>query len=297
MEKDTPDVLIRDHRRQWRDCLYVYPVIARRSKGLSVGVNLNLDKACNYSCVYCQVDRNRPRASHEVQLPVLRDELLLALQKAKSGQLWQEPQFKATPRRLRRVNDIAFSGDGEPTCLANFSQAVRTAAEVKSQLRLDRVKLVVITNATWLQSPQVQEALPILDANNGEIWAKLDAGSEEYFRRMNRPLGRITLDEISRSIAAIARGRPIVIQTLFCRLEGQAPPIEEIQAYCRRLQDIIGEGGQIKLVQVHTVARPPAESYAQPLDDDELDLLVESIRDALPHVPLETFYGVRRVEG
>ena len=119
--------------------------------------------------------------------------------------MWREPQFADTPPALRRINDIAFSGDGEPTCAINFDQAVAVAADAKRAAGRDEVKLVVITNATQLDQPQVQRALPILDAANGEIWAKLDAGSEQYFQRVNRPHPGLTLDGITANIIAIAR--------------------------------------------------------------------------------------------
>ncbi|MCH8853818.1 MAG: radical SAM protein, partial [Planctomycetes bacterium] len=64
-----------DHSRNWKENRYVYPVISRRSHGLSIGVNLNPDKACNFDCVYCQVDRAVPGKFRSVDLNVLRIEL------------------------------------------------------------------------------------------------------------------------------------------------------------------------------------------------------------------------------
>lgn len=285
--------VFRDHRRQWRDCLYVYPVIARRSKGLSIGINLNPDQRCNYSCVYCQVDRARKGATgvSPVALPVLRDELALALAHAKGGQLWHEERFAGTPKALRRINDIAFSGDGEPTCVGNFDRAVAVAAEAKAAAQLPEVKLVVITNATNLQSPQVRRALAILDAHNGEIWAKLDAGTPAYFQRVNRPAPAITLDRIVENIAFVAQGRPILLQTLLMNLAGQPPSADEIAAYCGRVKQILSAGGKIKLIQVHTVARQPAEEIALPLTDDQLNGIADVIR-AATGVKVETYAGV-----
>jgi sulfatase maturation enzyme AslB (radical SAM superfamily) len=51
---------VRDHSRAHANYLYVYPVISRRSRGLSIGVNLNPDKVCNFDCIYCEVDRRTP---------------------------------------------------------------------------------------------------------------------------------------------------------------------------------------------------------------------------------------------
>ena len=154
----------RDHRRQWRDCLYVYPVISRRAKGLSVGVNLNPDKSCNFACLYCQINRSIRRDLKNVDMDILRSELKEALQAATSGELWSHQRFGETPHELRRINDIAFSGDGEPTCLPNFDSAVQAAADVRREFGLDEMKIVVITNASMFDRPQFQKALAILDA-------------------------------------------------------------------------------------------------------------------------------------
>jgi wyosine [tRNA(Phe)-imidazoG37] synthetase (radical SAM superfamily) len=135
---------------------------------------------------------------------------------------------------------------------------------------------VLITNASMFHRPRVRRGLKILDANGGEIWAKLDVGTEAYYRRIIRssiPLARI-LDNLREA----ARVRPIVIQSLFLRLEGQPPPPEEQDAYCDRLNEITASGGRIKLVQVHTVARPPAERFVSSLSNAEVDALAERVR-------------------
>src|SRR5690349_2449149 len=107
--------LFTQHSRAWQTNRYVYPVISRRSRGLSIGVNLNPDKVCNFDCVYCCVDRREPATIREVDLKILREELDHLVELSATGQLWQEPPFDKTPESLRRINDIAFSGDGEPT--------------------------------------------------------------------------------------------------------------------------------------------------------------------------------------
>jgi wyosine [tRNA(Phe)-imidazoG37] synthetase (radical SAM superfamily) len=284
--------IITDHRRQWRDCRYVYPVVSRRARGVSIGVNLNLDKRCSFNCLYCQINRRIRREPMEVIIPILRKELDLALDQACTGLLWQEERFCQTPAELRRINDIAFSGDGEPTCLENFDQAVQAAADALGQYpHTEPIKLIVITNASGLQSPQFRRALPILDASNGEIWAKLDAGSEEFFRKVNRPGRGITLREIMENILSVAQARPVVIQTLWFRIDGLGPVEGEIAAYCDRLKWLENQGGQIKLVQLHTIARPPASAKASALPNDQLDAIAKLVRESVVSVPVEVYYG------
>ncbi len=291
-DSDIPDgPVTRDHRRQWRRCLYVYPVISRRAKGVSIGVNLNPDKRCTFSCLYCQIDRRIRRDLHTVDLDALEGELREAMRAAVSGELWEEHRFARTPQQMRRINDIAISGDGEPTCLPDFDRAVAAAARVKGEFHRDDVKIVVITNSTQFDQPQFLRALPILDAHNGEIWAKLDAGTEEYFQRINRPHPRIALQRIVDNIISVAGGREVVIQTLLFRLDGSAPPQEELEAYSARLLEILDAGGRLKLIQVHTIARSPQDASAAALDDAQLDAIADQLRAALPDIPVETYYG------
>ena len=282
---------IRDHRRQWRDCLYVYPVISRRARGLSIGININPDKLCSFGCLYCQVDRHIRRNLDVVDLDRLKAELELALGEAAGGRIWAEPPFAQVPASMRRINDIAFSGDGEPTARPEFDAAVRVAADAKAAAGLADVKIVVITNSAHLGSPQVARALPILDANNGEIWAKLDVGTQELFDVVNRPHPARALDDIVSGITAVAAGRAVVIQTLFFRIDGRGPGEAEVAAYAARLREILAGGGRIKLVQLHTIARGPMSSSASTLPDDELDKLAEAICRAVPEVTVETYYG------
>lgn len=284
--------VVGDHRRQWRDCKFVYPVVSRRAKGLSIGINLNIDKRCNYACMYCQVNRRIRREIFDVDINILHAELVQALQAFASGEIWNEGSFVHTPQEYRRLNDIAFSGDGEPTYIHNFDQAVIAAVKSLEDAGLKgQAKLVVITNATNLLAPQVRNALSVLDANRGEFWCKLDAGTEHYFRVVNRPMPGITLEKICENILSVAAGRPVVIQTLWFKVDGQSPSEAELEAYAGRLRWIIGCGGQIDHVQLHTIARPPAASNAATMPDAELDAIAKKIIALVPGVEFKVYYG------
>jgi len=108
------------HPRRFEENRFVYPVLSRRSEGISVGLNLNPDKICNFDCIYCQVDRTTQSETQFVETRQLLEELEDSLRLAASGELFEHPQFQSTPPALRRLNDIAFSGDGEPTTYRNF---------------------------------------------------------------------------------------------------------------------------------------------------------------------------------
>ena len=127
------------HQRQFEENRFVYPVLSRRSEGISVGVNLNPDKVCNFDCIYCQVDRSSQSETRFVEIRQLFDELEHMLQLVASGGLFEHPKFQQTPQQLRRLNDIAFSGDGEPTTFRNFDDIIEACAKLKRRLGEDGV--------------------------------------------------------------------------------------------------------------------------------------------------------------
>ncbi len=267
---------VQDHSRHFADFTFVYPVISRRSRGLSIGINLNPDKVCNFDCVYCEVDRRVPGLVSRVDLEQMKDELVAMIRFAKDGGLAKEPKFDEVPWLTRDIKDIAFSGDGEPTMIANFSECVAAVAEVKKAEGLERTKIVLITDAAGLDKADVKAGLAIMDEHNGEVWAKLDAGTEAYYQQINR--SHIFFERILKNVTATAQVRPVVIQSLFLKLHGAIMPAAEVAAYCGRLKDILAAGGNIREVHAYTLARPTTESYASRLTSEELDQLAASIR-------------------
>jgi wyosine [tRNA(Phe)-imidazoG37] synthetase (radical SAM superfamily) len=238
--------------------------------------------------VYCQVDRTTPGAAKDVDVPLLRAELEATIDLVQSGALFEMDRFRATPGHLRHLNDLAFSGDGEPTTCPEFAEVVMVAAEVRRLRQLSGVKLVLITNATQFHRPGVRAGLDVLAANNGEVWAKLDAGSEEYYHRIERTT--IPLRRVLDNILVEARARPLVVQSMFLRLDGEPPSVGEHEAYCERLNEIVRAAGRIKLVQIYTVARVPAEPNVTALSATEVDTLVELVRDRTG-LTAEAYYG------
>ncbi len=277
---------VKDHSRSFQEFTYVYPVISRRSGGLSIGVNLNPDKRCNFDCVYCEVDRLTPGKSSTIDLAQLREELTAIVRAAKNGRLAEEAKFQGAEELTRNIRDIAFSGDGEPTMVPDFAACVAAVVEVKNSEALADTKIVLISDAAGLDKTTVKRGLELMDANDGEIWGKLDAGTEEYYRRVNRSYVRF--DRILRNLLDTARARPIIIQSLFFKMRGEAMSQPELEAYCGRLRNIRDQGGKIKAVHAYTIARPTPEVWATPLSSEELTATAEQIR-RLTDLPVEEY--------
>ena len=262
-----------DHERGLDGNLYVYAVLSRRARGLSIGVNLNPDKVCNFDCPYCQVDRTVPGGPSKVDVAALAAELEGVLTRARSGTLWSHPLFATTPEAMRRVADVAFAGDGEPTTPPEFPAAAAAAREAIDRIT-PGIPLRLLTNATMFDRPRVRAALPLFDA----LWCKLDAGTEPYFHEVDGT--RFPFRKILDNLLAVARERPIVIQAMFLALDGVGPTEVEIEAWAGRLRAILDHGGRIELVQVYTVARHPADPRVSALPDDRLETIAARARAA-----------------
>ena len=272
----APASLYQQHDRLFEENRFVYPVLSRRSGGLSIGVNLNPDKVCNFDCIYCQVNRTTESETRFVELDQLLDELDRMLEWVLSARIFESGKFADTPEQLRTLRDIAFSGDGEPTTYRNFDEVIQACATLKQKHQLDDVAMVLITNASMFHREHVQRGLQILDQNQGQVWAKLDAGTDAYYQLVERTT--IPFQQILDNITQVSLTRSVVIQALFMRIHGEPPAATEQQAFCDRLNEIVDQGGQLELIQLYTVARPPAESFVTPLSDQEVDLFVERIR-------------------
>jgi wyosine [tRNA(Phe)-imidazoG37] synthetase (radical SAM superfamily) len=266
----------RYHPRTFEDTRFAYAVVSRRAGGVSIGVNLNPDKACNFDCVYCQVDRSVPGRDREVDLDVMETEVRRLLAAVVDGSIYESPRFATIDPRYRHPADIAFSGDGEPTSFRSFEEAVRRVVCVRDSFDMQRIKIRLITNAAGLDRADVRNGVAHMMANNGEIWAKLDAGTEAYYREICRTA--IPFHRVLANIERAARDHSVVIQSLFLRYRGHGPDEDEIGAYANRLGEILRTGGRITWTQIYTIARPPAESEAAPLARRDLETIADRVR-------------------
>jgi wyosine [tRNA(Phe)-imidazoG37] synthetase (radical SAM superfamily) len=236
---------------------FVYVVVSARARGLSIGLNMNPDKRCNFDCVYCEVNREAPSVERELDISVMAAELEKTLFLIQSGEIRRIAGFGGLDADLLRLRHVAFSGDGEPTLRANFAEIVQGVVHVRARGVHPRFKLVLITNGTWLDAGPVQQGLRYFTRED-EIWIKLDAGTQAYMHRVNRT--EFPLEKVMDNIRLIGQKRPIIIQSLFPLIAGKEPPSEEIDQYIQRLRELHEGGAMISLVQIYSATRPAAHS-------------------------------------
>ncbi|MEK7684607.1 MAG: radical SAM protein [Verrucomicrobiota bacterium] len=263
--------------RDFLDNRFVYCVISQRARGLSIGVNMNPDKYCNFDCVYCEIDRTRRGRDRIVDIELLAGELERTLALANQNRLREMPAYGQVPAELLKLKEVALSGDGEPTLCPNFAEVVHTVVHLRAKGLFPFFKIVLITNATGLQLSDVQNGLKLFTSTD-EVWTKLDAGTQAFMNEVNR--SDISLEQVLANILMLGRKRPIVIQSLFPLIRGEQPPPEEIEQYVQRLRELKDGGAKIMLVQVYSAHRPAINADCGHLPLRGLSRIAQRVREA-----------------
>ncbi len=276
------------HPRAWKGFKYLYPVISRRAKGLSIGINLSPNQFCNLNCIYCCIDRAPSQPPYPIDLFILKQELTQILGAVKTGEIWLDPPFKDIPQDYRRLNDIAFSGDGEPTLSPSFPQGLELATQTLQQLGLAQTcKTIIITNATTLHLPPIQAALRTLKNKNATLWAKLDAGSADYYRKINQ--SAVPYQTIVQNILTHSQAFPTTIQTLLLNIHNTPMPDQEFLHYIHQLRYLLKHGAQLQTIQLYTTARETQIKNITPISEQKMNQFRRTLISALPGLHVETF--------
>ena len=246
----------------------VYPVLSRRSSGLSLGVNLFPDaKLCSFDCPYCEVfpiEGGIPGFS----IAALEEELEAFLEHG-YAQGWAP----------ETVKDICFSGNGEPTLSPYLEEALELCARVRRSHPdiLGSAALILITNSSQFRDSSVSGMLERLSRDEGlVVWAKLDAGSQRLFSLMSGT--GMSFDEVVEGLLAFSKRSRVVIQTMLCEVSGMVPSDENVDDYGRLLARLLGEGARIDEVHLYTFARPCPGGACAALGDERLRACASMVR-------------------
>ena len=263
-----------DHRRDSAGPLYVYPVISRRAGGVSIGVNLNTNNACNWACVYCQVENLTRGGPPPIDLDRLERELAEFLEDALHGDFMS----RQVPPEARQLMDIAFSGNGEPTSAPEFAEAIGRVAKVLERFGL-RGKLMVrlITNGSLMYRPEVQRGIKLLGELGGEVWFKIDRVEAADAAEVNGV--SIQLEKVARYLEISAGLASTWVQTCWFALDGVAPGAVAREAYCALLKPL---AKQLAGIHLYGLARPsmqPAAPRLSRLSAADLTAFAEEIHE------------------
>jgi wyosine [tRNA(Phe)-imidazoG37] synthetase (radical SAM superfamily) len=246
-----------NHDRDSADLRYVYPVVSRRAGGVSVGINLNTNNSCNWRCIYCQVPDLSRGAAPAVDMAVLESELRSFLHELLHGDFMRS----RVPEGARRINDIALSGNGEPTSSAEFVRVIELISRVRREMEVpDAVKTVLITNGSLMYRNEVQQGLREMAKLNGEVWFKLDRASEAGMQRVNDI--RISMNKVRGNLEAAIECCPTWLQTCWFALDGEPPSRQDEDDYLGFVAALLREGHQPQGVLLYSLARPSMQAEA-----------------------------------
>lgn len=252
-----------DHNRDVVGLKYIYPVISRRAGGVSVGINLNVNNACNWRCIYCNVPNLTRGSPPPIELSVLENELRGFLDDLLHGDFMQRHVNEAD----RQLQDIAFSGNGEPTSAKEFPEVLVLVEQVLRDFDLlGKIKVRLITNGSLMDKPSVLESMKHLAKLNGEVWFKVDGGSKAAIARVNDV--NLNPESHLQRLRQCAMVCPTFVQTCMFGLDGSPPTEADISDYLTLVQqakDVIkgvhlyGLARRSEQVEVEHLSRLPAE--------------------------------------
>jgi wyosine [tRNA(Phe)-imidazoG37] synthetase (radical SAM superfamily) len=264
---------VADHSRDSAGLRYVYPVVSRRAGGVSIGINLNPNNACNWRCIYCQVPDLVRGTAPPVDLALLEKELSGFLHELQHGDFMQR-----VPPDARRINDIAISGNGEPTSAQEFAEVVELIARCKPA----DLKLVLITNGSLMQRDNVQQGLRRMAQLNGEVWFKLDRASAAGMQRVNDT--KMTMDKVRENIVTAVGCCPNTwLQTCWFALDGVPPAAQDEDDYLEFVRGLLRGGIGVQGVLLYGLARPslqPEASRLSALSQAQMEGFADRIRTA-----------------
>ncbi len=282
-----------DHSRDSAGLRYVYPVISRRAGGVSVGINLNPNNACNWRCIYCQVPNLTRGAAPPIDLVVLEQELKSFLHELIHGDFMTQ----RVPLEARRINDIALSGNGEPTSAAEFVQVIELVARLKRDLALPaHIKIVLITNGSLLHQKNVQQGVRLMAKHNGEVWFKLDRASQAGMLLVNSTVS--SMEKVKKNVLHAISLCPTWLQTCWFALDGQPPSKQDEEDYLNFLREVqnapqggnesvgndivpLWDDAKLKGVLLYSLARPSLQAEASrlsALSEQQLEVFAMRIR-------------------
>lgn len=229
------------------------PVKSRRL-GVSLGINLlpTDSKLCNFNCIYCECGWTNLKGVNKKPFHTCseaRKNLEDALIRLKSENIIPDT--------------ITFAGNGEPTMHPDFLHIVNDVLYLRDNY-FPSTKVAVLTNGVMLNKPMVVSALKKIDLPI----LKLDAGTEEIFQLINRPIARRTLGWVVNHIQYL-KGK-IIIQTMFVKGKCNGKKIDnttdkEIERWLLLLKEINPES-----VMIYSLDRPTPERTLEKITEKKL---------------------------
>lgn len=219
------------------------PVPSRRL-GKSIGINNIPPKICTYSCIYCQLGKTFNMQIKRGKFYNL-DEIFSAVKK----------KIEEAIDRNEPIDYLTFVSDGEPTLDINLGNEIE---QVKSL----GFKVAVISNSSLIWREDVRDEL----SKANLVSLKIDAISQDIWRRNNRPHKSLELDKILDGIikfSKIFKGEILTESMLIQDVNDSRDEIEKISDFIIKLNS--------KKSYISIPTRPPSEKWVKPASEHNVN--------------------------
>ena len=234
--------------------LIVFGPVPSRRLGKSLGINNIPPKTCTYSCIYCQLGRTNDMQINRREF-YKQEEILHAVEK----------KVKEARERGEPVNYLTFVPDGEPTLDTNLGKEI----DILRSLSLG-IKIAVITNTSLIWKEEVRDDLCKADW----VSLKIDAITQNIWRRINRPHGSLKLDKIQEGISEFFRSFNGNLVTETMLIQNVNDDEEELE----KIADFIA-GIDPKKSYISIPTRPPAEKWLIPAREYDINIAYQVFKE------------------
>ena len=225
---------------------YIFGPISSRRFGMSLGIDLSPDeKSCNFDCIYCELEK--AQKSDTIKNPPKVEDIINDVKKG-----FEKFQFDV----------LTITANGEPTLYPYLNELV-------DKLKRFNKKLLILSNSSTINNPQIQQILKKLDI----VKLSLDTTNPKTFKKIDRPLDTIKIDDIIKGIkefSKIYKGE-LIIEILV--VQGINDKIEEFVELNKVLSQI-----NPTRVDISTIDRPPAYDV-KPVEYEKLFELSKQIKN------------------
>ena len=265
---------IEEHSRDSTGMTYVYAVVSRRAEGVSIGINLNPNNACNWRCIYCQVPGLVRGAPPPIGLDQLRRELEQMLDDVESGDFMEQ----RVPESARRLMDISFSGNGEPTSAKEFAAAMALVTDVVARRGLaDKLIVRLITNGSLMERTTTKEGVALLGKAGGEVWFKIDRATPAAIARINSV--HASPATVERRLRLCASLCSVWIQSCWFALDGKPPAEDEVAAYVEMVKRVADVVSGVHLYGLARASMQPEAPRLTPVSAQWMEALAQRLRE------------------
>jgi wyosine [tRNA(Phe)-imidazoG37] synthetase (radical SAM superfamily) len=242
----------------------VFGPVPSRRLGKSLGINNIPPKTCSYSCVYCQLGKTSHMLVNRQAFFEPEDILMQVKRKVDEAAL-----------RNEGIDYLTFVPDGEPTLDVNIGKEI-------SLLKHLGIPIAVITNASLLWQEIVREDLLAADF----VSLKVDAISQNLWRRINRPHKSLRLDTILDGIKKFA-------ETFEGALVSETMLIDAVnyKSEFEKMANFLGSLAKLDKAYVAIPTRPPTEKWVKPAKEEAVNAAFQTFAKRLGSDKVEYLIG------